>query len=325
MKRGLGFKLLAALLIYANLLSPALLLAQTSQPAGRAGIVSALKGDVVITRVALPQQPVPLKFKDEIFFRDRISTKEESIARVLMGGKALITVRELSELTITEAPGKPSVVDIARGKIALAVARELMKPGEMIHVRTPNAVAAVRGTVIIVEVLPAGAGPDYQPVRASYQVTENGDSPHFSRAVPVQAPSVITNFHVLKGSIDVTSLGQPGALPVSIGAGLSLSVTGATIGPPQPSPPAQQLVKDLKAEPQHTGTPEETQQAISQQQESTATTLANAIAPPSGETPPQGQTQPQEGGTDTTLMEASTGGTRPTASTGTTKIGRAHV
>lgn len=51
MKQRLGFKLLAALLISANLLPPALLLAQTSKPAGRVGIVSALKGDVVIVKV----------------------------------------------------------------------------------------------------------------------------------------------------------------------------------------------------------------------------------------------------------------------------------
>lgn len=43
MKQRLGFKLLAALLISANLLPPALLLAQTSKPAGRAGIVLIVK------------------------------------------------------------------------------------------------------------------------------------------------------------------------------------------------------------------------------------------------------------------------------------------
>ena len=271
MRRGVGFKLIAALLIYANLLPPALLLAETAKPAG---VVSALKGEVLITRASLPQQPASLKFKDDVFFKDRITTKEQSLVRVLMGGKALITVRELSELTITEEPGKPSLIDLAKGKIGLAVARARMSPGESIEVRTPNAVAAVRGTVIVVEVLPAvaapgatGAEPDYQPVRTSFT----------GQATPVQAPSFTTTFHVIKGSIEVVSIGQPGAQPVSVGAGLSVRITGATIGQPQPSPPMQQITGDLQTGPQHTGTPQETTETITINSLNTATTLGEII------------------------------------------------
>lgn len=268
MKRGVTFKLLAALLVYTNLLPPALLLAETAKPAG---VVAALKGDVLITRASLPQQSRPLKFKDEVFFHDRITTKEQSLVRVLMGGKALITVRELSDLTITEEPGKPSLVDLAKGKIGLAVARARMSPGESIEVRTPNAVAAVRGTVIVVEVIPAAgaadATPDYRPARTSFT----------GQATPVQAPNFMTNFHVLKGNINVTSLGQPGSAPVNIGAGLSVGVVGGNVGKPYTSPPVQQLVKGLQADPQHKGTPEETNKTIATNSLNTATDLAKII------------------------------------------------
>ena len=130
--------LLLATLVVA--LSPLPALAQ-AQPVG---VVTTLTGQATLARTALPQ-PVALKFKDDVFERDRISTGEKSIVRVLLGGKAIVTVRELSVVTITEEPGR-AVVDLASGKIGVAVAKPRMRPGETLEIRTPNAVAAVRGT-----------------------------------------------------------------------------------------------------------------------------------------------------------------------------------
>src|SRR5207302_3261780 len=97
-------------------------------------------------------------FKDPVLLQDKIATGSESLARMLLGGKAVVTVRERSVLTITEVPGR-STIDIESGKFALAVARERMRPGEVIEIRTPNAVAGVRGSVIVTEVeTPVGAG-----------------------------------------------------------------------------------------------------------------------------------------------------------------------
>jgi hypothetical protein len=121
----------------------------------RAGIVTALQGTVTVTRASLGT-PRVLKFRDDVMLQDRIATGDQSVARILLGGKAVITVRERSVVTITESP-KVSTVDVADGKIALAVAKERMRPGESIDVRTPNAVAGIRGTVVIAEVARRGA------------------------------------------------------------------------------------------------------------------------------------------------------------------------
>src|SRR5258705_10361637 len=131
--------LLATLLVA---LSPLSVLAQ-AQPVG---VVTTLTGEATLARTALPA-PVALKFKDDVFERDRISTGEKSIVRVLLGGKAIVTVRELSVVTITEEPGR-ATVDLSSGKIGLSVAKQRMRPGETLEIRTPNAVAAVRATVI---------------------------------------------------------------------------------------------------------------------------------------------------------------------------------
>ncbi|OGK85027.1 MAG: hypothetical protein A2X52_09780 [Candidatus Rokubacteria bacterium GWC2_70_16] len=115
----------------------------------KAGVVSTVSGKVTAIRAGVPQ-PLPLKFKDDVFLQDKIATGEQSLARVLLGGRALVTVRELSVLTITEIPGQ-ATINLESGKVSLAVARDRMRPGESIEVRTPNAVAAVRGTVLITE------------------------------------------------------------------------------------------------------------------------------------------------------------------------------
>jgi hypothetical protein len=112
------------------------------------GVVTTLDGRASVARPALAA-PLDLKFKDDVFGRDKISTQEKSLVRVLLGGKAILTVRELSQVTITEDAGR-AVVTLPDGKVVLAVAKQRMRPGESIEIRTPNAVAAVRGTIVAV-------------------------------------------------------------------------------------------------------------------------------------------------------------------------------
>jgi len=125
--------------------------AETAPPAG---VVTALSGTATVTR-ASAGAPRALKFRDPVMLQDRIVTGEQSLARILLGGRAVITVRERSVVTITDSP-RVSTVDVESGKIALAVAKERMRPGESIQLRTPNAVAGIRGTVVIAEVTRRG-------------------------------------------------------------------------------------------------------------------------------------------------------------------------
>jgi hypothetical protein len=53
------------------------------------GVVTALQGEATVGRAALPQ-PTPLRFKDPVFFRDQITTKERATVRVLLGGKGTL-------------------------------------------------------------------------------------------------------------------------------------------------------------------------------------------------------------------------------------------
>jgi len=168
-------RVIAALLLTG---AAALLLASSTLAQERVGVVTNIEGFATVARVALPE-PKPLHFKDDLFLRDRITTGERSIVRVLLGGKATVTARERSVLTITEVPGV-ATINLGAGRIAVAVAKGLMKPGEVIQIKTPNAVTAIRGTVVIAEV---------EPVPQGYQ-------------------STIT---ILRGLVDVTRLDPAGA------------------------------------------------------------------------------------------------------------------
>ena len=135
-----------------GLLAPALLLlpgVTSAQDAASVGTVTRVSGHVIVSR-GTSNEMSTLKFKDSLFDHDRIGTGERSSARLLLGGKALVTVRELSSLTIAEQPDRAGL-RLTGGTVALAVAGQRMRPDESVDIHLPNAVASARGAVLIAE------------------------------------------------------------------------------------------------------------------------------------------------------------------------------
>jgi len=65
--------------------------AQDTKPAG---VVTSLQGTAKLQRVSTAGSLVQdLRFRDEVRVQDRITTGDQSLARILMGGKAVVTVR----------------------------------------------------------------------------------------------------------------------------------------------------------------------------------------------------------------------------------------
>lgn len=235
--RVLGSCLVAALVVCA----PGYAMAQ--QRAG-VGVVTTLVGEATVTRAALAQDQA-LKKRDDVYPQDRISTKERSLVHVLMGGKALLTVRELSVLTVTEEGGR-ATVDLQSGKVGLAVVRERMRPGEVIEVHTPHAVAAVRGTVLVVEIVPDSTAGD--------QVGAVGTS---------------TNVHLLHGKLDVSLRSDPSAPPVKLESLQTVSVSSKALGAIRPLSLAAvaSVTASLRAgQPTQTVLPEKFQSAVGERQ-----------------------------------------------------------
>ena len=273
-----------AVLLSAALLAPSAVLAQS-----KAGIVTTLEGNVTARRVALTT-PVALKFKDEVFLQDTVTTGDQSLARMLLGGKAVVTVRERSVLTITEVPGK-STIDLESGKFALAVAREKMRPGEEILIRTPNAIAGVRGTVVITEVNRQGA--------------QLGGG----------VPAVLTNFYVLRGTITAQPLDpgtrQPLGTPLQVGTLQAYSGAGAATPRVAPVPPEQvsQITSGLQPSGPKGGGDAGKEQVKAQAVQTAVTLLATLNGTPSTQTefavgPPAVDSQSsQSQGPDTNVID----------------------
>jgi hypothetical protein len=116
----------------------------------RVGVATTVVGPVTITHASAPAEP--LKFKDDILLNDRIATGDKALTRVLLGGKAIVTAREHSVVTINAIPGV-STIDLVSGRIAVAVDKAKMRAGEVVEIKTPNAIAGIRGTIVIAEAI----------------------------------------------------------------------------------------------------------------------------------------------------------------------------
>jgi len=219
------------------------------------GVVSTLIGEATVAR-GTTTQPLALKMRDDVFMQDRISTKERSLVHVLMGGKALLTVRELSVLTITEEGGR-ATVDLQSGKVGLAVVRQRMKRGGIIEIRTPHAVAAVRGTVLVVEIIP-GPGGDSQS----------------------DAGGGSTNVHLIHGKLDVSLASNPNALPIQLESLQSVTASRHALGTVRPLTPeaAVAVAANLKMnQPSRPGPSEKLVAGIGETQRTVAVATADAL------------------------------------------------
>lgn len=170
------------------------------------GVVTALRGDATVARVSFVQ-PLALRTRDDVLLHDRITTREHSLVHVLLRDRALLTVRELSVLSITEGAAR-AMVDLRSGKVGLVVARKLMRPGEVVELHTPNVVVAVRGTVFVVEIVPSVPG---APSTAS-------------------AAAVTTRIYLLQGNLDVSLRNDPTAAPLQLSSRQTVEIIDNTIG-----------------------------------------------------------------------------------------------
>jgi hypothetical protein len=270
--------------------SPVFAAAQSDESAG---IVTTVNGDATLLRAVAAARPVSLRMRDEIFVHDRIHTQERSLVRVLLGGKALITVRELSILTVTEEAGRVTV-DLQSGKIGVAVVKARMRPGEIIEIRTPNATAAVRGTVFVVDV---------DPIRAGQSTG---------------GQTATTRVHLFHGALDVSARLDPSNPTVRLAELQSVVVSGNALGAIKPisRDAVASLTADLKprqmAQPD---APSEFTGGLVAREQGRAVMLASALLAPAPTAPIQGTLKNVKGtvnGTVASVQNIVAGVTGPT-------------
>lgn len=208
------------LVLMVSVMSGALLAGvAAAETAKTAGQVMAVAGPVNVTRAEVP--PHQLKFRDNLYWRDVVEARRDGIARVLLGGKATVTVRELTRLELREekrVEGVRYVADLVSGRIRASVARMLMRPGEQVEVRTRNAVASVRGTDFVVETVepPAHAG-------AFGLLGVREPAPGVGDSVARSAETVVTT---LSGMVEVSNRLVGAGRAEAVGAHEAVRVSG---------------------------------------------------------------------------------------------------
>src|SRR5207249_1552245 len=98
------------------------------------GAIAALVGQGTVIHAADVER-APAKVRDEIF----------------VGGRITVTIRERSIVTITDDPMR-SRVDLHSGMLAFKVHEGGLRAGEVAEILTPNAVTAIRGSLVIAQV-----------------------------------------------------------------------------------------------------------------------------------------------------------------------------
>jgi hypothetical protein len=161
------------------------------------GSVTAVRGE--------SQTSAVLKFRDSVFSGDRITTRERSAVKILLGRETLLTMRESSELVLG-AVDKLGV-RLEAGKISSNV--RLPQPGSVHSIRTSNAVALVQGVgTVVVEV-------------EQRRATE----PESTSLVPV------THVDVLVGTVSAGLMGGP---LIQCTAGQGVTITASVLGAVRP-------------------------------------------------------------------------------------------
>ena len=196
----------------------------------RVGVATTVVGPVTVTRVAA--LPTPLKFKDDVFLNDRVVTGEQAFARMLLGGKAIVTARERSVVTITEVPGL-STIDVVSGRVSVAVDKSRMRPGELVEIKTPNAVSGIRGTIVVAEV--SGGVSTITVLRGLVDVYRR--DPATGNAIGQATPVGVRETITVKGGV---LPGRPQAISVDQAGRLSRDFTA----PVQPVSSPKTIVAD---------------------------------------------------------------------------------
>jgi len=221
--------------------------AQTAAPAAgpAAGKVSTLIGQATVTRAPVTT-PAALKLSDAVFVRDRLATAERSLLKVALGPRALVTVRELSTLVITEQSGR-SAVGIESGKLSFGLLPPAggpgAGPGQLYEIRTPNAVAAVRGTILIVETrrLPGPAPDGGPPFHSELSLLDGG---------PVNVTGGTSGGAVLQGNQALSVIGNTfSAVRILTPAARAAALAGLT-GPRPIGPVPQAARRDIATQQQ---------------------------------------------------------------------------
>jgi len=272
--------------------------AGVTEDQGSVAIVSSVSGDARIMHPTGAQEADHPTFRGPVVYGDHLSTAKDATLGLLVGQQSLLTMQELTEVRVVESAKNRQILEIAKGKVCLAVSRPSEAGAQPMILRTPTStITAEAGTLFSVDVEVAPQTSRVQQGAREREVTLVSMAPPI---VAGEAASIVETYHVVEGSIDIVSL-APGPSSMSLHSGQSLRVVGGVRGRPFEAPPVQCRAQDIQMVPVHTNTPGPAQRQIVEQQmamvagEGVAASAPIAGGAPSSGTIPSGLYLPYPG------------------------------
>lgn len=127
-----------------TLMLAAVLMAATAPSFAADAVVLKVSGPVFV-RPAGARADIPARGGEELIFGDAVKTGAGAVAQVSLGERGAVLIRENSTFTLEGDP-QSTVLDFPLGEFLIGLRRKLEK-GQLFRVRTPAAIAAVRGTL----------------------------------------------------------------------------------------------------------------------------------------------------------------------------------
>ena len=225
-------------------------------------IISSVNGEARIAHPIPSQPPDQPKFRGPIIYGDQLSTAKDATLGLLVGQNSLLTMRELTDVRIAETARNQQILEVAKGKVCIAVGRQGEAAVPPIILRTPASMITVpSGTLLSVEVEPAlQKSQDQEGQQGFVFLTASRTQPSSEMSAPLTEA-----YQVVEGSVDIVSVASNSA-PVSLRTGQAVRVTGGVRGQPFTAPTVKCRTEDAQIIPVHTNTPPAAQRLLVQQQ-----------------------------------------------------------
>lgn len=256
------FRLSAAAMVLLSMQMGAEQVRAAENSQGSVAIISSVNGEARIAHSTPMQQPDQPKFRGPIIYGDQLSTAKDATLGLLVGQNSLLTMRELTDVRIAETVRNQQILEMAKGKVCIAVGRQGEAAAQPIVLRTPGSMITVpSGTLLSVEVEPALQKSRVQEGDNGFVfLVASGTQP--SNATPVP---MTETYQVVEGSVDIVSLAS-NAAPVSLRTGQALRVASGVRGQPFTAPTVKCRAEDAQIIPVHTQTPPGARRLLVEQQ-----------------------------------------------------------
>lgn len=274
MKRLTPSPVIALAVIGTQLLGPAVLWAADQRgvriEATRRVVVSALSGDQLSLQNSGGTKT--LQFRESVAAGDRLTTGDRTMAEVLFGTRAVVTVGQGTSVQFTTVTPEQTTIQVSKGTVRVAAAASALGEQGLVTVQTPTGQVQTRGGIVRVLV--------DAPVRAAEQTPTGEARPYLASYSPTTLLAAVNTrgdvIQVEEGTAEILGAG-PGAKAVTVQAGQAVGVQAGQAGPIVGITTQDTLRPGVVATAGHRSTPKEGMDNLVALQVDQATQLGKAL------------------------------------------------